>query len=168
LGGVRTVTVVLVVMLTGVLILAAVATNASAGTTSSALVRATKLEQVVNGAVTAGVPGAVKKKSHGAMTPNSCLPDIRANFSGPLHYSLTEHFVLPDHYTGPSAIRRIGKTLRSHFTVKLAVTKVSAIVQAPSNAALQGKGMFVVVLWSKTTDPREVKAVLQSACDVPG
>jgi hypothetical protein len=76
--------------------------------------------------------------------------------------------VLPVHDPGPSAIRRIGKTLRSHFTVKLAMTKDSATVQAPSNAALEGKGMFVVVLWSKTTNPREVKAVLQSACDVPG
>ncbi|MGD0313103.1 MAG: hypothetical protein ABSC90_11635 [Acidimicrobiales bacterium] len=160
-------TAVSVAMLGGVLIVAAFATDASAATTSSALARATKLEQVVNSAVTSGVPGAVKK-SHGAITPISCLPDIRANFSGPLHYSLTEHVVLPVHDPGPSAIRRIGKTLRSHFTVKLAMTKDSATVQAPSNAALEGKGMFVVVLWSKTTNPREVKAVLQSACDVPG
>jgi hypothetical protein len=108
-------------MLTGVLILAAFATDASAVTTSSALVRATKLEHAVNSAIAAGVPGVVKM-SHEALTPISCLPDWRAN-SGPLHYSLTEHFVLPDHDTGPSAIRHIEKTLRSHFTVKLVMTK---------------------------------------------
>src|ERR1700683_4681051 len=133
----------------------------------SALVRADKLEQVVNSSIVAGAPGAVEE-SHGTSAPISCLPDIRANFSGPLHYLLTEHFALPEHDSGPSAIRRISKTLDSHFTVKLLSTKDSAIVQAPRNGTLGGKGMFVVVLWSKTNGPREAEAEIQSACDLSG
>ena len=167
LSGVRVVALVLVAMTTGSLVIGAPVTNASAAASSAAVVRAAKLEQVVSSAIVAGAPGAVEE-SHGTRTPISCWPDNRANFSGPLHYRLTEQFALPDHASGPSAIRRISKALGSHFPVELLSAKDSAVVQAPRNGTLEGRGMFVVVLWSKTKGLREVEAEIQSACDVSG
>jgi hypothetical protein len=163
----RIVKVVAVGMAVSALVIATWVTNAVAKSNPSALGREVQLEQVVNGAIAAGVPGA-KESSHKAPTSIQCLPDARGGSTGPRHYLVTEHFRLPDHDSGPSAIRSIERRLRSHFTVKLFATKTSAVVQAPSNGTMQGMGVFVWVLWSKQRGTNQIEAEIKSACDLPG